>query len=176
MLSVVIIPTPRINFASLSELYKNSFFPWDKVNSCNPVSFVCISCIIIDWIYRNHQQWCGLALFRSKSLQFWSHFVNIQLKRLFLRESRVASFSSTHLNAFTTGSLWVLNKENVRYFEGIALLSKRVFNIKSVNVLNRLIFKEATLLWIESFMLLPQQSLAELTTTIKFTIRIIVIR
>ena len=36
--SVVIVPIPRINFGPLPELFKLTFFPSDKVNSCNLVS------------------------------------------------------------------------------------------------------------------------------------------
>ena len=45
--SVVIIPTPRIDFTSLPELYKQTFFPSDEVNSCKPVSLIRVSCTII---------------------------------------------------------------------------------------------------------------------------------
>ena len=41
--SVVIIPTPRIDFALLPELYKQTFFPLDELNSCKPVSLIHIS-------------------------------------------------------------------------------------------------------------------------------------
>ena len=45
--SVVIIPTPRIDFAPLPEFYKQTFFPSDEVNSCIPVSLIRVSCTII---------------------------------------------------------------------------------------------------------------------------------
>ena len=45
--SVVIIPTPRIDFAPLLEYYKQIFFPSDEVNSCKPVSLMPVSCTII---------------------------------------------------------------------------------------------------------------------------------
>ena len=51
---------------------------------------------------------------------------------------------STTLKAFTIYTLWASNKENVRYVEAIALLSKIVFDIKSVSVTVRLAFKETT--------------------------------
>ena len=45
--SVVIIPTPRVDFAPLPELYKQAFFPSDGVNSCKPGYLIRISCTII---------------------------------------------------------------------------------------------------------------------------------
>ena len=38
--STMIIPTLRIDFAPLPELYKQTFFPPDEVNSCKSVAFI----------------------------------------------------------------------------------------------------------------------------------------
>ena len=40
--SVVIIPTPQIDLALWPESYKQTFFPWDEVNSCKPVSLILV--------------------------------------------------------------------------------------------------------------------------------------
>ena len=45
--SVVIIQTPRIDFNPLPELYKQTFFPSDEMNSCKYVSLIRVSCTII---------------------------------------------------------------------------------------------------------------------------------
>ena len=45
--SVVITPSPRIDFAPLPELYKQTFLPSDEVNLCKPVSLIRVSCTII---------------------------------------------------------------------------------------------------------------------------------
>ena len=90
LFSVVIIPTPRIDFAPLPQLYKQTIFPSDEVNSYKPVSLIRVSCTIIAArrefieIVRNvHLLYFivePLAVKRRESLEFWSHFVNIRLE------------------------------------------------------------------------------------------------
>ena len=68
--SVVIIPIPRIDFAPLPELYKQTFLPSDEVNSCNNVSLIRVSGTFFA-ARRNLQKSSAMCVCFTLSLSTW---------------------------------------------------------------------------------------------------------
>ena len=68
--SVVIIPTARIDFAPLPELYQQTFFPSDELNSYKPVSMISVSCTIIA-VRQNLYKSSAMCVCFTLSLSLW---------------------------------------------------------------------------------------------------------